>query len=108
KYKVLIAEDHQLLRSGLRSMISSLMEYQVVGEARDGREVCQLAGSLNPHLILMDLSMPGMSGIDAIGAIRRRTPEIRIIALTVHRSDEDVREALRAGVDGYVLKDASF
>ncbi len=89
-------------------MVSGIAEYNVVGEAKDGREACHLAISLSPDLILMDLSMPGMNGIDAIAAIRRRTPSIRIIALTVHQSDEYVREALRAGVDGYVLKDASF
>ncbi|WP_416050917.1 response regulator [Cupriavidus basilensis] len=108
KYNVLIVEDHHLLRSGLRSMVSGIGEFNVVGEAKDGREACHLAISLNPDLILMDLSMPGMNGIDAISAIRRRTPAVRIIALTVHQSDEYVREALRAGVDGYVLKDSSF
>ena len=108
KHRVLIAEDHHLLRGGLRSMLSALGEFEVVGEAKDGREACQLAISLLPDLILTDLSMPGMSGIDAIGAIKRRSPCIRIIALTVHQDEEYVREALRMGVDGYVLKDASF
>jgi DNA-binding NarL/FixJ family response regulator len=108
KHRVLIAEDHHLLRGGLRSMLSALGEFEVVGEAKDGREACQLAISLLPDLILTDLSMPGMSGIDAIGAIKRRSPCVRIIALTVHKGEEYVREALRMGVDGYVLKDASF
>ena len=89
-------------------MLSALGEFEVVGEAKDGREACQLAISLLPDLILTDLSMPGMSGIDAIGAIKRRSPCIRIIALTIHQGEEYVREALRVGVDGYVLKDASF
>ncbi|KWW32776.1 DNA-binding NarL/FixJ family response regulator [Cupriavidus metallidurans] len=105
---VLIVEDHNLLRAGLRSMLSAQMGYHVAGEARDGREACQLAISLCPDLILMDLSLPGMNGIDAIAAIKRRSPGIRIIALSVHQNDEYVREALRAGVDGYVLKDTSF
>jgi DNA-binding NarL/FixJ family response regulator len=108
KHRVLIAEDHHLLRGGLRSMLSALGEYEVVGEAKDGREACELAISLLPDLILTDLSMPGMSGIDAIAAIKRRSPRIRIIALTAHQGEEYVREALRVGVDGYVLKDASF
>lgn len=108
KYRVIIAEDHDLLRNGLRSMLSAQGEYEVTGEARDGKEACQLAMTLAPDLILMDLSMRGMNGIDATAAIKRRSPLVRIIALTVHQSAEYVREALRAGVDGYVLKDVSF
>jgi DNA-binding NarL/FixJ family response regulator len=108
KSRVILAEDHDLLRNGLRSMLSAQSDYEVVGEARDGKEACQLAISLAPDLILMDLSMRGMSGIDATAAIKRRAPHVRIIALTVHQSEEYVREALRAGVDGYVLKDVSF
>lgn len=108
KYRVLIAEDHHLLRSGLRSMLSAVGEYDVVGEAKDGKEACQLAISLTPDLILTDLFMPGMNGIDAVASIKRRSPHIRIVILTVHQAEEYVREALRAGADGYVLKDASF
>lgn len=108
KHRVIIADDHDLLRNGLRSMLSAQSEYEVVGEARDGKEACQMAMSLAPNLILMDLSMRGMNGIDATAAIKRRTPLVRIIALTVHQSEDYVREALRAGVDGYVLKDVSF
>jgi DNA-binding NarL/FixJ family response regulator len=89
-------------------MLSGLGQYEVVGEAKDGREACRCAASLSPDLILMDLAMPGMNGIDAIATIKRRSPLIRIVALTVHKSEEYVREALRAGTDGYVLKDASF
>ena len=89
-------------------MLSGLGQYEVVGEAKDGREACRCAASLSPDLILMDLAMQGMNGIDAIATIKRRSPLIRIVALTVHKSEEYVREALRAGTDGYVLKDASF
>jgi DNA-binding NarL/FixJ family response regulator len=108
KYRVVIAEDHDLLRNGLRSMLSAQGDYDVVGEARDGKEACQMAMTLNPNLMLMDLSMRGMNGIDASAAIKRRSPNVRIVALTVHQSEEYVREALRAGVEGYVLKDVSF
>jgi DNA-binding NarL/FixJ family response regulator len=108
KHRIVIAEDHDLLRSGLRSLLCAQGDYDVVGEAKDGKEACHLAITLNPGLILMDLSMRGMNGIDACAAIKRRTPTIRIVALTVHQSEEYVREALRAGVDGYVLKDVSF
>ncbi|QCP51997.1 response regulator transcription factor [Trinickia violacea] len=108
KCRVVIAEDHDLLRNGLRSMLCAQGDYDVVGEARDGKEACQQAMTLTPHLILMDLSMRGMNGIDASATIKRRSPSVRIIALTVHQNEEYVREALRAGVDGYVLKDVSF
>jgi DNA-binding NarL/FixJ family response regulator len=108
KYRVVIAEDHDLLRNGLRSMLCAQGDYDVIGEAKDGKEACQLAMTLNPNLMLMDLSMRGMNGIDATAAIKRRSPNVRIVALTVHQSEEYVREALRAGVDGYVLKDVSF
>jgi DNA-binding NarL/FixJ family response regulator len=106
--RVVIAEDHDLLRNGLRSMLSAQGGYDVIGEARDGKEACQMAMTLNPDLMLMDLSMRGMNGIDASAAIKRRSPNIRIVVLTVHQSEEYVREALRAGVEGYVLKDVSF
>ncbi|PMS35609.1 response regulator [Trinickia symbiotica] len=108
KHRLLIAEDHHLLRCGLRSMLNALGEYEVVGEARDGKEACQQAIALAPDVVLTDLAMPGMNGIDAVATIKRRSPQIRIVALTVHKAQEYVREALRVGVDGYVLKDASF
>ena len=107
-HRVLIAEDQPLLRGGLCSMVRRLPQYSVAGEASDGVEACSLAAALLPDLILMDLSMPGKSGVDAIAQIKRHTPQIRIIALTIHASDMHMREALAAGVDGYVLKDASF
>lgn len=106
--RVLIVEDHNLLRKGLHAMISDLPNYLVVGEARDGREALREAASLRPDLIVMDLSMPGMTGFEATAQIKRRFPDMRILVLTVHDSEEYVREALRVGADGYVLKGASF
>jgi DNA-binding NarL/FixJ family response regulator len=108
KYRVMIVEDHNLLREGLRSMISAVPDFEVVAEARDGKEALRVALVTIPDVIMMDLSMPGMSGIEATVQIKRRHPEIPIIALTVHKSTEYVREALKAGVDGYVLKDATY
>ncbi|MGF6935626.1 DNA-binding NarL/FixJ family response regulator [Paraburkholderia sp. UCT70] len=107
-YRVLIAEDQHLLRGGLCTMVSSLPDYIIAGEATDGLEVCSLACVIRPDLILMDLSMPCMSGIEAIAVIKYRTPQVRIIALTIHSSEEHVHEAIAAGADGYVIKDASF
>jgi len=108
KKRIMIVEDHNLLRQGLRSLVSTLPDFDVVGEARDGKEAVRLALSLMPDLIMMDLSMPGMNGIEATAQIKRRLPQIRVIALTAYKTDEYVREALRAGADGYVLKDASY
>ncbi len=108
KSRMLIAEDHNLLRQGLRSLISTLPDFEVVGECKDGKDAVRLATSLAPALILMDLSMPGLNGIEATAQIKRRQPEIKVIALTSYKTDEYVREALRAGVDGYILKDASY
>lgn len=108
KHRIMLVEDHNLLREGLRSMISTVDDFEVVAEARDGKEAVRIALSVSPEVIMMDLSMPGMNGIEATIQIKRRQPEIKIIALTVFKSQEYVREALKAGVDGYVLKDASY
>lgn len=107
-HRILIVEDHTLLREGLRAMFASVAGFEVAGEARDGREALLRAMDLKPDLITMDLSLPDMSGIEATREIKRRHPEIRVLALTVQKSEEYVREALKAGADGYVLKDASY
>jgi len=106
-YRIVIAEDYTILREGLRALVSSDPDFQVVGEAEDGQSAMRCVQALKPDLALMDLSMPRMSGLDAISEIKRRRPETRIVVLTVHRAEEYVIEALRAGADGYVLKDAS-
>jgi DNA-binding NarL/FixJ family response regulator len=103
----MIVEDHTLLRTGLRSLLSQDPELEVVGEADNGRDALRALGGLKPDLILMDISMPGMNGIEAVSEIKRRTPEVRIIVLTIHKTDEYIHEALRAGANGYVLKDAT-
>ena len=108
KHRIMIVEDHNLLREGLRSMLSAVPDFEVVAEARDGKEALHTAIAVVPDVIMMDLSMPSMNGIEATMQIKRRNPDIRIIALTVYKSQEYVREALKAGVDGYVLKDATY
>jgi DNA-binding NarL/FixJ family response regulator len=107
-YRILIAEDYQLLRQGLRAMIEDASDFVVVGEAVDGKEAVQKAVALQPDLVVMDLSMPGLNGIEATIQIKRRMPHVRVLALTVYHTDEYVREALKAGADGYVLKDTSY
>lgn len=106
--RVLIAEDHDLLRKGLRSMISDMPEFEVVGEACDGKEAVREALALHPDLVLMDISMPGMTGFEAITQIKRRLPNTRTVILTGYDNEEFVREAVQLGADGYVLKGASF
>lgn len=105
--RLLIAEDHAILREGLRALLASTPELEVVGEAGDGKEAIERARELEPDVVLMDLSMPNMNGTEAIRAIKRRQPQTKIIALTVHKSEEHVRATLDAGADGYVLKDDS-
>ena len=103
--KILIAEDHAILREGLRALLSASPELEIIGEAEDGKEAIDLARQLKPHLVLMDLNMPNINGTEAMRAIRRHNPAIKIIALTVHKTEEYVRATLDAGASGYVLKD---
>ncbi len=105
--RILIADDHGVLRAGLRSLLSSEPEFQVVGEAADGREAARLARELRPTVVVMDLSMPGMDGMEATRAIKSAAPEVHVLALTVHESDEYFFRVLQAGASGYVLKRAA-
>jgi two-component system response regulator NreC len=105
--RIVIAEDHTILREGLRALLAADPELQVVGEARDGREAIRRVEQLEPDLILMDLSMPRMNGVEAIREIKNRIPETKVLTLTVHKAEEFVLEVLQAGADGYILKDAS-
>ena len=107
KHKIIIAEDHTILRDGLQAMLSFYPEFNVVGTAGDGLEAIRRVESHQPDLLLIDLSMPRMSGMDAIRDIKKRFPQTRIIALTVHKTDEYILATLQAGADAYVLKDAS-
>jgi|SRR5437588_2202036 len=107
KRKILIVEDHTLLRVGLCALLSQEPEIEIVGESEDGREAVRAIGAVHPDLVLMDLSMPRTNGIDAIREIKRRYPGVRVLVLTVHKADEYIHESLKAGADGYVLKDAT-
>ena len=106
KKHIVIAEDYTIVRQGLKALLESFTGVEVVGEAKDGREAVQCARRLRPDLVLMDLSMPKTDGMTAIGEIKRENPQIRILVLTVHKTEGHVRMALEAGADGYVLKDA--
>ena len=108
KHKVVIAEDHTILREGLRALLSSSPDFEIVGEAEDGRGAIQCIENVKPALVLMDLSMPRMNGMDAIREIKKLCPGTKILALTVHKAEEYVLATLQAGADGYVLKDATY
>lgn len=105
--RVLLVEDHTLLRAGLRALLAQDREIEIVGEADNGRDAVRMIDMLLPDLVLTDISMPGMNGIEAIIDIKRRYPNTRILVLTIHKTDEYIHESLRAGADGYILKDAS-
>jgi DNA-binding NarL/FixJ family response regulator len=105
--RIVIAEDHAILRAGLRALLSARKDVEVVGEAGDGREAVRIVDNLVPDLVLIDLSMPKLNGIEAIREIKTRHPQIKIIVLTVHKSEEYISASLDAGANGYILKDAS-
>jgi DNA-binding NarL/FixJ family response regulator len=102
--RVLIADDHPVFRNGMHALITSLPEMEVVGEATTGDEVVTLAANLLPDVILMDLKMPGISGIEATRRILDASPHISILVVTMFEDDESVFAALRAGARGYILK----
>ena len=106
KIRVLIADDHTIVRSGLRLLLQTEPDIEVIGEALDGREAVALAESLRPDVILMDIAMPGTSGLEATKQIKSRFPQMCVLALTMHRSDEYFFEMLKVGASGYVLKGA--
>ena len=107
KVRIVLAEDHTILREGLRALLTADPNFEIIGEAADGRAAVRFVEKQIPDLILMDLSMPRMTGMDAIREIKKRYPQTKIIALTVHKTEEYLRTTLQAGADGYVLKDAT-
>ena len=107
KHTIIIAEDHALLRAGMRALLSSVPDLEVIAEVENGKDAVRLACTLNPTLVLMDLSMPGSNGLEAIAEIRRRAPEIKLLVVTMHKTDEYIHEALRTGASGYILKESS-
>jgi DNA-binding NarL/FixJ family response regulator len=107
KHKIIIADDNRILREGLRALLSSDLELEVVGEVEDGQEAIRVVEKFKPVLVLMDLSMPRMNGMDAIKEIKKRSPDTKVLVLTVHKTDEYILATLQAGADGYVLKDST-
>ncbi len=104
--RLLIADDHALVRQGLRGMLEREPDIEVVGEAHNGREAVDLCSALGPNLVLMDLRMPEMDGLEATRAIKHECPEVSVLMVTMHDNQDYMREAAKAGAAGYVLKDA--
>lgn len=107
KFTILIVEDHTLLRHGLVDMILSDPTLEVIGEVDNGRDAIQQAKILMPDLILMDLNLPIMNGTEALSEIKRANPNMKVMVLTVHKADEYIRDTLKSGADGYMLKNAT-
>jgi two-component system response regulator NreC len=104
--RVLIADDHTIVRSGVRLLLEAEKNIEVVAEAIDGEQALSLAESLRPDVVLMDIAMPGMDGLQATRQIKERWPEIKVLVLTMHRQEEYFFEMLKAGASGYVVKGA--
>ena len=104
--RVLLADDHTLVRAGIRSLLESLPTVEVVAEAGDGRAALALIETFQPDVILMDIAMPGLNGLEAVSRVTDEFPYVRVIILSMHSNEEYVLRALRAGAAGYLLKDA--
>ena len=107
KIRVLLADDHDLFRQGVRRLLEGSPDLEVVGEARTGQDTVRLVEELAPDIVLLDIAMPALSGIDAARLIKTASPRTGIIILTVHADEEFLFEAIKAGAMGYLLKDAS-
>ena len=103
--RILITDDHPVVRAGLGGMISGEPDFKVVGEAGDGKEAVAMTGELKPNVVLMDLRMPEMDGVTAIGHIKGEYPDVQILVLTTYESDADILRAIETGATGYLLKD---
>jgi DNA-binding NarL/FixJ family response regulator len=107
KIRIILADDHTLLRAGIRSLLEKMPGVEVVGEAADGREALNLVKTHLPNLVLMDIAMAGLNGLEATARIAREFPQVRVIILSMHANEEYVLQTLRAGAAGYLLKDAA-
>jgi DNA-binding NarL/FixJ family response regulator len=105
--RVLLADDHVLVRAGLRKLLESMENFEVVGEADDGLALLALAAQLQPRLVLMDIAMPGLNGIEATARLAKEWPDIGVLILSMHHNEAYVRQALRHGARAYLLKDAA-
>jgi DNA-binding NarL/FixJ family response regulator len=105
--RVLLADDHTIVRAGIRSLLEKMERVEVVGEAGDGREALKMVKTTRPNIVLMDIAMPSLNGLDATMRLRKEFPEVRVIILSMYANEEYVAQALKAGASGYMLKDAA-
>jgi two-component system response regulator NreC len=105
--RILLADDHTILRAGLKMMLNAQPDMEVIGEAQDGRHAISEALRLRPDIVLMDITMPDMNGIEATRQIKKSLADVKVLILTMHENDEYVFQALRAGASGYMLKEAA-
>jgi DNA-binding NarL/FixJ family response regulator len=105
--RILIVDDHTLMRSGIRALLERADDLRVVGEAGDGHEALRLIQELDPHVVLMDISIPGLNGLEVAAKVRKEHPGVKIVFLSMHSSEEYIVRALNVGAAGYVLKDAT-
>ena len=106
--RILIADDHKIIVDGLRSLLEKDSALKVIGQASDGLSTVRLAAALSPDLVIMDISMPGLNGIDATRRILEANPRVKIIALSMHKDGRYIAEALKSGAMGYLLKESAF
>lgn len=106
--RIILADDHQIMREGLRSLLDKQQGIEVVGEAEEGRTTVRLVRDLSPDVVIMDIEMASLNGIEATRQIVAKTPEVKVIALSVHSDRRFIAEMLKAGASGYVLKECSF
>jgi two-component system response regulator NreC len=107
KIRILIADDHTLLRNGICALLENESDMAIVGEVSDGREAVRLAGELKPNIVLMDIAMPLLNGLEATRQIKHEHPEINVLVLTMYDNEEYFREMLGAGASGYIIKRAA-
>ncbi len=107
KINVLLADDHKLLRQGLIKLLEEDPEIVVCGEASDGREAIQKVESLNPEIVIMDIAMPNLNGLEALKQIRKKYPQIKVLILSMHKNEEYVLQSFKAGASGFILKDSA-
>ena len=107
-YRILLADDHKIIRDGLRSLLEKETDMVVAAEAENGRKALQLTRKINPDVVIMDVSMPDLNGIDATRQVLEEQPGVKVVALSMHSEKQFVEGMLRAGVAGYLLKDTAF
>jgi DNA-binding NarL/FixJ family response regulator len=102
--RIIVVDDHPIVRQGLKTLLEGRLDWEVVGEAADGREAIDKAGKLNPDVMVLDVTMPNMNGLEACRVLRKQRPQLEILFVTQHDSPHMMREALAAGARGYVVK----